>query len=266
MLDDFMVRAALAGLGVALAAAPMGCFVVWRRLAYFGEATAHSAILGVALALAFSLPMVPMILAASLIMAAALPILARRGFAADTSLGVLAHGALATGLVAIALLTDTRIDLEAFLFGDILVVTRTDLAVIWGGGALIFALIIWRWQALLMATVSPELALASGINPRREEAMLVLVLAMTVAVSIKVVGILLITAFLIIPPAAARPLAQSPELMAVFAGVIGVFSALAGLGAAYWLDAPAGPSIVCTAAVIFVLSAASRSMFQRRGY
>lgn len=254
MLDDFLVRAALAGVGVALAAAPLGCFVVWRRMAYFGEATAHAAVLGVALALAINAPMLPMILLAALAMASAVSALTGRGYAADTVLGVLAHTALAAGLIAVALLTDTRLDLMAFLFGDILAVNRTDLAVTWGGALVVLALTTWRWPALLMATLNPDLARSSGIDPRREEFVLTLALAAVVAVAIKVVGVLLIAALLVIPAAAARPLVRTPEAMAVTAGLIGAGSALAGLWAAYELDAPAGPSIVCAAAAVFVVT------------
>ena len=260
MLDDFLVRAALAGLGVAVAAAPLGCFVVWRRMAYFGEATAHAAILGVALALAFSLPVLPMILAAALAMAMGVSALTGRGYAADTVLGVLAHSALAAGLVCVALLSNVRIDLMAFLFGDILAVNKTDLAAIWGGVALVLGLMLWRWSGLLMATLNPDLARASGVSPRREEMVLTLALAIVVAVAIKVVGILLIAAMLVIPPAAARPLARTPEAMAIAAGIIGTLSAMGGLWAAFLLDTPAGPSIVCTAALFFVVSSLVRGV------
>lgn len=251
MLDDFLIRATLAGVGVALAAGPLGCFVVWRRMAYFGEATAHAAILGVALALALSLPMLPAIIAAALIMALTVSALSGRGYAMDTLLGVMAHTALAAGLVAVALIGDTRLDLTAFLFGDILAVDQTDLAVIWGGAAAVLGLIWWRWSALLTATLNPDLARASGVDPRREEMVLTLALALVVAVAIKVVGVLLIAALLVIPAAAARPLARTPEAMALIASAIGVASALAGLGASFRFDAPTGPSIVVCAALAF---------------
>ncbi len=254
MLDDFIVRAALAGLGVALAAAPLGCFVVWRRMAYFGEATAHAAILGVALSLSLSLPLMPSVLVAALIMASAVTALTGRGYAMDTVLGVMAHSALAAGLVAVALLADIRLDLTGFLFGDILAVGKSDLAMIWGGAAVVLALTIWRWSALLMATLSPDLARASGINPRREEFALTLALALVVAVAIKVVGVLLIAALLVIPAAAARPLTRTPEAMALVAALLGGAAALGGLWAAFILDTPTGPSIVCVAAVLFVIT------------
>jgi len=251
MLDDFMVRATLAGVGVAFAAAPLGCFVVWRRMAYFGDATAHASILGVALSLALSISVFTGAAVVALLMALTVNTLTGRGYAMDTLLGVMAHSALAFGLVAVSFLSGIRIDLMAYLFGDILAVSRVDLSVIWGGAAMVVALIGWRWSDLLTATLNEDLAYASGINPKREQLVLTLALAITVAVAIKVVGVLLIAALLIIPAAAARPLSRTPEGMAIVAACIGSVSALVGLRAAYVFDTPAGPSIVCVAALIF---------------
>jgi len=256
LLDSFIVRAALAGTGAALAAAPIGCFVVWRRMAYFGDATAHAAILGVALALASGLPITGGVILAALAMGLFVG-WRDAHHTSDTALGVAAHSALAIGLVAVSFLEGVRIDLEAFLFGDILAVSRTDLAVIWGGAALATGLLAWRWNALLAATLNDDLATASGIDPRREQLVLTLALALLVAVAIKVVGALLISALLIIPAAAARPFAANPERMALIAAGIGAASALGGLAAAWYLDTPAGPSIVCAAALAFVLSSLS---------
>ena len=177
LFDSFILRATLAGLGVALAAAPLGCFVVWRRMAYFGDATAHAAILGVALALALSTSVFVGALAVALVMALAVATLSGRGYAVDTLLGVLAHSALAFGLVAVSFLSGVRVDLMAYLFGDILAVGQTNLAVIWGGAVLVLALIWWRWSALLTATLNPELAWAAGIDPKREQIVLTLALA-----------------------------------------------------------------------------------------
>lgn len=259
MLDDFMTRAALAGVGVAIAAAPLGSFVVWRRMAYFGDATAHAAILGVALSLALQVSIFAGAMAVALAMALAVTLLTGRGYAMDTLLGVLAHSALAFGLVAVSFLSGVRIDLMAYLFGDILAVSRGDLGVIWGGALLVVGLISWRWAALLTATLSDELAYASGINPRREQLVLTFALAITVAVAIKVVGVLLIAAMLIIPAAAARPLSRTPEGMALTAAAIGGVSAVTGLQAAYTFDTPAGPSIVCVAALIFLATSILRT-------
>jgi len=216
MLDDFMVRAALAGLGVNLTAAPLGCFVIWRRMAYFGDATAHASILGVALSLVFSVPMLFSVLFAASIMAILSLQLSNRGFAMDTLLGVLAHSALAIGLVVVSFISGVRIDLMAYLFGDILAVSKTDLLTIWVGAFVVIGLMTHRWSNLLLVTLNPDLAIASGISPKREQLILTLSLALVVAVAIKIVGVLLIVAMLIIPAAAARPLSRTPESMAIF--------------------------------------------------
>jgi len=254
MLDDFLIRAIFAGIGVAMAAGPLGSFVVWRRMAYFGDASAHAALLGVALALGFSVSIFLGTLTMALAMALGITALSRRGHGMDTVLGVLAHAALALGLVAVSFVQGVRVDLSAFLFGDILAVSRGDLLVIWGGAGLVAGLLFWRWSALLTATLNADLAYASGIDPRREELVLTLALALVVAVAIKVVGALLIAAMLIIPAAAARNLARTPEAMALVAVAVGALASLAGLWGSLTFDTPAGPSIIVAATAFFTVS------------
>jgi zinc transport system permease protein len=265
LLDDFMVRAAFAGVGVALAAAPLGCFVVWRRMAYFGDATAHAAVLGVALSLTFSTPIFAGVLVVSLLMAALVTTLSGRGFAMDTLLGVMAHSSLAVGLVAVSFLSGVRIDLMAYLFGDILSVSVDDLMLIWSGAAIVFTLVVMRWSGLLLSTMSPDLAHASGYSPKREQFILTIALAIVVAVAIKVVGVLLIAAMLIIPAATARPLSKTPEAMAVIAAIIACSSSLAGLKASYLFDSPTGPTIVCAAAILFIISTTASKIVKAMG-
>lgn len=254
MLDDFLVRALIAGVGLSLATGPLGAFVVWRRMAYFGDATAHAAILGVALAFATSLPIYAGTLIVALAMAITVSALAGRGHAMDTALGVLAHSALAFGLVAVSFLPGVRVDLSAYLFGDILAVSRADLLWVWGGAIVVLALILWRWQGLLTTTLSEDLAQASGIDPGRERLVLVLALALVVAVSIKIVGALLIAAMLIIPAGAARGLSRTPEAMAGLAILVSVVAVGSGLWMSLRLDTPAGPSIVVAASILFLAS------------
>jgi zinc transport system permease protein len=254
MFDDFLLRAGLAGVGLALATGPLGAFIVWRRMAYFGDATSHAAILGVALALALSLPIGLGTMLVALAMALTVSSLAARGWAVDTTLGVLAHSALAFGLVAISFLPGARADLSGLLFGDILAVSVQDLAFVWAGAGAILALLLWRWQPLLTTTLSEDLAHASGLNPNRERLALTIALAIVVAVALKIVGALLISAMLIIPAAAARALARSPEGMAVIAVLVGAGSVLAGLQMSLHFDTPAGPSIIAIASLVFTAS------------
>ncbi len=264
MLDDFLIRAALAGVGVAVAAAPLGCFVVWHRMVYFSDATAHAAILGVALALLLEAPIFAGTLVAALAMAFAVTLMGRNIYAFDTVLGVMAHSALAIGLVAVALIEGVRVDLHSLLFGDILAVARNDLMIIWGGAAIVFGLTIWRWSPLLITTLNPDVAHAAGIDTRRERFVLTVSLAVTVAVAIKVVGILLIGALLVIPAAAARCFAHTPEVMAALAALFGVVAALAGLRVSFIYDTPSGPTIVCILALIFASTNIGRRLRRAR--
>lgn len=262
MLDDFVLRAALAGVGVTLATGPLGCFVVWRRMAYFGDAISHAAILGVALSLASSFSVFGGVLLVALGMATLISGLSERGIAMDTLLGVLSHAALAFGLIAVSMIGGVRIDLMAYLFGDILSVGQSDLAVIWIGALVVLAVVAWRWQRLVLATLSTDLARASGVRPRREQLFLTLALALVVAISIKAVGALLIVAMLVIPAAAARALARTPESMAIGAIGVGMASVGIGLQASLWWDWPTGPSIVAAAVMIFALG---QGIATRRG-
>jgi len=251
ILDDFLWRSALAGIALALASGPLGCFVVWRRMAYFGDATAHAAILGVALSLAFSISVFIGVMVAALAMAFMILSLSGRMFAVDTLLGVAAHGALALGLVAITFIPGVRVDLSAYLFGDILAVGRIDLLVICMGSALVLLVLWLRWERLLLLTLNVDLAAARGVDTRRESMILVGILAVLVAVAIKIVGALLITAMLIIPAAAARPISRTPEWMAGVAVTAAVIAVVGGLSASFYWDTPTGPSIVVVASVLF---------------
>jgi len=255
MIDDFLLRALTAGLVIALAAAPLGCLIVWRRMAYFGDATGHAGLLGVALGLALGLPMMVGVAVIAGAMALVVSYSARRGdYAVDTVLGVFAHSALAFGLVAASLLPGVRVNLMEALLGDILSVTWADIALISGGAVIILGIMAARWRTLLNGTLSPELLVAEGGSLMRDRLTFTLTLALFVALAMKLVGVLLITAMLILPAAAARPMARSPEQMVVFSATIGMLAVGLGLWFSWVSDAPAGPSIVVMSSVGFVLS------------
>ncbi len=262
-MDDFILRALLAGLGIAVIAGPMGCFVVWRRMAYFGDTVAHAALLGVAFAIILDVNILFGVLATGSAIAVALYLLQDRlALATDTLLGILSHGSLAIGLVAISLMAGLRLDLLGYLFGDILAVGWADLALIWGGAVLLLGLLLCLWRPLLAVTVSPDLAAAEGLPAQRTRLAYVLALAVLIAIAMKLIGILLITALLIIPAAAARPFARSPEIMAVLAALFGAASVGGGIGASMMFDTPSGPSIVVAAVCLFLGGLAISSVRQ----
>ena len=253
VMDEFLWRALLAGIGIALVSGPMGCFVVWRRMAYFGDAMAHAALLGVAAGLFFGLHPTLGVFAAAFISALALLFLRRRvALPLDTLLGAISHAALALGLVVLSLMWWVRADLLALLFGDILAVSWRDVALIYGGGAVIMAVLIVIWRPLLATAVSEDIALAEAKNVMRAQMVFMILMAAIIALAIAIVGVLLITALLIIPAAAARRFAATPEGMAMLASAMGCFSVVVGLFGSVVLDTPAGPSIILAALFLFV--------------
>ncbi len=253
MLDDFFVRALLAGIGLALVTGPTGCFVVWRRLAYFGETIAHSALLGVACAIILELHLTIGIFATACMVVLAMFYLDQRdGVPSDTMLGLLAHSGLALGLVVLSFFPNMQVDLHSLLFGDILAVSRIDLAAIWIGGIVALGVLWWIWCPLLAATVNTDLAIVAGLRPERACLIFGFLVAAIIAVAVKIVGILLIVAMLIIPAATVRRFASNPEKMAVSAATVGVMVVVGGLLASAQFDTPSGPSIVVTAAALFI--------------
>lgn len=265
MLDDFFVRALVAGIGVACVAGPLGCFVVWRRMAYFGATLSHSALLGIALALLVNVdPMIGVLLQSLIVVPALLWLERRSELSSDSHLGILAHGTLALGLVLLGFMTWVRVDLMGYLFGDILAVSKPDIITVYAAGSIVLALLAWIWRPLLAATVSRDIAAAEGLNPDRTNMIFMFLLAGVIAIGMKVVGILLILSLLIIPPATARAFSRTPEQMAAGAMVVGVLSVVGGLYASRWWDVPSGPAIVVSALVLFIASLAPLQQFLTR--
>ncbi len=255
MLDDFFIRALLAGIGLAILAGPLGCLIVWRRMAYFGDTMAHAALLGVVLGFLLEINLTLGVFLTALGVALSLLVLQQqKGLSTDALLGILSHSTLALGLVLLALMRWVRVDLMGYLFGDILSVSKTDLAVIAGVLVLVLGLIIWIWRPLLAATVDEELAEAEGLAPVRARFLFMLALAIVIAIAMKIVGILLITSLLVIPAATARRFSKSPEQMAVMASIAGIIAVIGGLSGSLQFDTPSGPSIVVAALLLFLLS------------
>ena len=254
-MPDFLLNALLAGLALALVAGPLGSFVVWRRMAYFGDTLAHAALLGVALGFLLDVSPTLAVTVGCIILAVLLVVLQQRQpLAADTLLGILAHSTLSLGLVTVSFLDAVRVDLMAYLFGDLLAVGTGDLAWIVAGSALVLGVLAWLWRPLLALTVHEELARVEGLPVGALRLALMLLIAVVIAVAMKIVGVLLITSLLIIPAASAQRHAKSPEQMAAGASLVGLLAVCAGLALSWYQDTPAGPSIVVAAAALFLLS------------
>ena len=251
MLDPFFLRAIAAAVGLAIVAAPLGSLVVWNRMAYLGETVAQASLIGIAMGLAFNFSITVGVIVVTVIVAGLLLALSRqKAVPLDSVLGLMHHGALALGVIATSQIKGPNVDLLSYLFGDIFAVSSDDLWWVYGGGAVVLLLIAQLWQPMLRLAVHEELAQAEGVPREWVRGLFVVLLAVAIAIGMKIVGALLVIAFLIVPAVAARPLAASPERMVLIAAGVASFSSLAGLYISASIDAPGGPSIVLVMSVI----------------
>ena len=254
-MDEFVLRALLGGAGIAIVSGPLGCLVVWQRMSYFGAALSHAALLGIALGFLFQIDLKLAILGVTLMTSLLLMGLQQiRQYSSDTILGVLAHLTLALGMIVLSLLPGVRVDLMAYLFGDILSISWQDIFWIAAGGVVVLAALALIWRSILSLTLHRELALVDGVNELRTRLIYLLLLSFIIAISMQLVGVLLIVSLLIIPAATARKFSSSPEMMALMAIFFGLFSVVTGLWGSLYFDTPAGPSIVLAASILFIMS------------
>jgi zinc transport system permease protein len=254
-MDEFVLRALLGGAGIAIVSGPLGCLVVWQRMSYFGAALSHAALLGIALGFLFQIDLKLAILGVTLMTSLLLMGLQQiRQYSSDTILGVLAHLTLALGMIVLSLLPGVRVDLMAYLFGDILSISWRDIFWIAAGGVVVLAALALTWRSILSLTLHRDLALVDGVNELRTRLIYLLLLSFIIAISMQLVGVLLIVSLLIIPAATARKFSSSPEMMALMAIFFGLFSVVTGLWGSLYFDTPAGPSIVLAASILFIMS------------
>ena len=252
MFDDFFIRALIAGVGIALVTGPLGWFIIWRRLSFFGDTLAHAALLGVTMAVFFEINIAfSVFLISSVVALILLKLQQTTKLPGDALLGLLAHSSLAVGLVVIGFLTSIRFDIMGLLFGDILAVNQNDLLLIWIGGALILLILKFIWRPLFASTVNYELAEAEGMKPDKFNAIFTVLMAAVIAISIKIVGLLLITGMLIMPAAMGRNLSNNPQQMVILSVIAGLLSVIIGLFSSLQFNTPSGPSIITAALILF---------------
>tara|TARA_Y100001949_G_C15889506_1_gene287478 strand:- start:12 stop:803 length:792 start_codon:yes stop_codon:yes gene_type:complete len=252
MIEPFLIRAIIAGIGVAIITGAIGCFVVWRRMAYFGDSLAHSALLGVALGLVLGISTnLGTMIICSVFAILLIWLQQKKVLATDTLLGILAHAALSIGMVTLSLL-ERSVDLHSYLFGDILAVTNHEIYLIIFGGIFVLIFLFFNWSSFVLTTINEKLAKSEGLNTLFNQLLIMLLMTIVVAVSFRIVGLLLITSMLIIPAATARQVANSPEVMAIVSSILGIFAVMLGIYLSLHFDTPSGPSIVVASVVIFI--------------
>jgi zinc transport system permease protein len=256
-LDDFLLRAVLAGLIMVVIAAPMGCLMVWQRLAFLSDTLGHAAVLGVGLGLMLQLEPIFGVLAVALVIVFSLSRVSSFNSAlSETTLAIISHTGLAGGIILVGLLPGPAVNLEAILFGDLLATTSADLLNLLLTTVLLLVLLLRHWRAFVAVSVSREIAQAEGIEVRRIQFLMYIMIALLVAVMMKVMGVLLIAAMLVIPTTSARLFSRSPEQMVYISGLYGLFALGGGITSSFHFDWQTGPAIVVSATVLLLLTLA----------
>ena len=254
MLDGFIINALIAGICVSIIAGGLGCFVVWKKMAYFGDSLSHSSLLGIAIGISLGLNFTIGTFITCIIFASLLTYLQNKNILSnDTLLGILAHAALSIGIIAISI-SNQYVNLDAYLFGDILTVTEPETYWFISAAVLVFIILYIIWEKLVLMTIDENIAKSEGINTSLVHSIFLILLVIFVATCVKVVGILLITSMLIIPAAASRQITNSPTKMAFGSGLIAIASVFIGIFSSIIFDIPTGPSIIAILTIIFILT------------
>jgi zinc transport system permease protein len=256
-LDDFLLRALFAGLIMVVIAAPMGCLMVWQRLAFLSDTLGHAAVMGVGLGLMLQIEPLYGVLAVALVIVFSLSRVSHFNNAlSETTLAIISHTGLAGGIILVGLLPAPTVNLEAILFGDLLATTRGDLLNLLLTTIVLLVLLLRYWRAFVAVSVSREIAQAEGIEVRRVQALMYVMIALLVAVMMKVMGVLLIAAMLVIPTSSARLFSRSPEQMVLISGLYGLAALGGGLTGSFQFDWQTGPAIVISATLLLLLTLA----------
>ncbi len=254
MLDKFLIYSIFTGIAIAASLCPLGCVVLWRRMPYFGDAISHSAVLGIVLGLMLNIDTTIGIMFVSILFSFLL--ISMKDLVSNVMVVIISYSFLALGLFLLPFLVEnTQVDIFSYLFGDILLVGMHEIVVILISSILVLCWLYFRWQKLLILAINKEMAYVDGINTRKIDLEFFLVTAFMIAISIKIVGVMLIAAMLVVPAAAARNISRSPSGMLLKSIMFGGVSVSLGIYASYIMDSPSGPSIVLASVVLFGFSA-----------
>jgi zinc transport system permease protein len=261
MISPFLINALIGGFGIAALAGLLGSFVLWKNMSYFGDALSHSALLGITIGILLNFNLTFSVIVIAAAFAFAFTHNSSR-YSSDTTLGVLSYSALSLAILLTSY-SKIKIDLIGYLFGDILAIDITDIYYLVLCAVVASSWIYYNWDRLILLALSEELLKADGVNTKRLKLGFSLILALFIAISFKIVGILLITAMLIIPSATSLIISRSPLQMVVFSIIIGCVSVVMGITAAIQFDFPTGPSIILSSLMCFLIINIKHSILNR---
>ncbi|MBW8308432.1 MAG: metal ABC transporter permease [Candidatus Paracaedibacteraceae bacterium] len=254
--QEFVQRALLAGMGLAIPMGILGCFMLWRRMSFFSDAMGHAAILGVIGGLILHIH--PQMAVAAIALLAAFILSRYRDSSRlplDTWLGAVSYGGLSLGLCLMALYPSVRVNPEAILFGEILSVTWTD--VLWVLAVAIGTpLLFWKiWRPVVLITMDEDWAATNNTPVYSIQMIFLTTIALVTAVGLKITGALLLPALMIFPAATASYFARSPETMVITSSLVAIVSFMSGALVSFWFDLPTGPAIVVISLLLMVIGA-----------
>ena len=246
----------VAGVLLTLVTGPLGSFIVWRRMSAFGDTLCHASLLGLAIGIALNVNPFYTVLCLLLLISSVIIFLEHIScFSLDTILGIITYSTLSLGMIIVSFMSEnTKISITNYFFGDLLKITFSDLIIIILLIIVVLFILIWNWKRMLFLTINSELAYVDGINITKIRLIFILITALTIAVSIKFIGSLVIAALLVIPAATAQKFAMSPENMAYIAILISILGVTSGMILSYFLNIPSNPSIVLFLSFLFLLS------------
>lgn len=254
-MSDILLIPTLTLIVLSLSLAPLGCFLVWRRLAFFGDGMSHACTFGIAIALFLKIHFLLGILLTALLIAGILFVIEKyQNLSTDTLFSLISYSFFAAGIVALSLIKSVHINIEDILFGDFLAIQSPDL---WTAMTLSFiavSILIYYWPILLLSCLSPDLLKTTYPHADRANIIFILVTALVIAFGMYIIGALLLPALMILPAASSRMLSRGPKQMVLLSLTLSVIGCIFGIGAAYVLNTPPSATMVLSNAFIFIVS------------
>ena len=254
IFDPLLLKLFFAGFGIAISAAVIGVFVLWKKMAYFSDAISHATIFGLAFAAIIEVMPIYGVIFCSIIFCLLMFYLAHQKFYSnDVVIGISSYILLALGLILIAVFS-VNVNLHLYLFGDLLVINNSDIFLIYFSLIIVLIAVFCGYKKMLMICINDDLAKISGIKTDKIQLQFLLLLAFLVAILVKIIGILLITSMLVMPAAIARIYAKNPLAMIILSIIFAIISVALGIISAFIFDLPIAAAIISLMAVILIFS------------
>ncbi|OWZ24980.1 metal ABC transporter permease [Wolbachia endosymbiont of Wuchereria bancrofti] len=261
--QDFFINSLIAIVIISLVTGALGSFMIWQRLSYLGDSLSHSSLLGIALALIFKISPSISIMLIAIVFAILLSLNFNRLYSVDTILNIVTNVVLSSSLILMSFLPSSNSSIISSLFGNILTLEQSDIVLISLTSIVVVLILIFRWRYWLIISINQDLAIVEKVNVNLVRLEFLITLAIFIAASAQLIGILLIAAFLLIPAASSRLISKTPMQMIIVATVFSLISGISGLILSASFDLLTGPAIILTATTYLIIAYFIRLMLNR---